>query len=79
MLTLYIRPDCPYSRKAMEAFAELSVPYEKKDINEPAVLAELLEFGGHDQVPFLYGDDGEINIYESDTIVRYLHEHFGKD
>lgn len=79
MLTLYIRPDCPYSRKAMEAFAELGVPYEKKDINEPEVLTELLELGGHDQVPFLYGDDGEINIYESDTIVRYLHEHFGKD
>ena len=79
MLTLYIRPDCPFSHKAMDAFAELEVPYEKKDINEAGVSEELRERGGYEQVPFLYGEEGDVNIYESDSIIRYLHEHFGKD
>lgn len=77
MLILYVRADCPFSLKVLATVDLLEAPIEVRDIANPGVLEELLERGGDDQVPFLWSEDGEVNIYESDSINRYLERHFG--
>lgn len=77
MLTLYVRTGCPYSAKVLATVETLQVPVDLRHIEEQANLDELMERGGKEQVPFLWGEDGEVNIYESDTINRYLARRFG--
>lgn len=76
MLTLYVRTGCPYSAKVLATVEALEVPVDLRNIADPGMMEELLERGGKDQVPFLWGEDGEVNIYESDSINRYLAKHF---
>lgn len=79
MLTLYVRSGCPFSAKALNAMDELGAPLDLKYIDaDEAARAELMERGGMEQVPFLWGEDGEVNIYESDSIVAFLHRRFGE-
>ncbi|XKT74331.1 MAG: glutathione S-transferase family protein [Patescibacteria group bacterium UBA2163] len=79
MITLYVKPHCPYSRKVLRAVEELGVEATIKEISEEANLDELLHLGGVRQVPFLVDDENDFSTYESDAIVEYLCKKFTGD
>lgn len=72
MLDLFILESCPYCQKVMEYMKENKIKFHKFDtINNDNAL-RLLTIGGVDQVPFLYNEETDDKIYESDEIIRYL-------
>jgi glutathione S-transferase len=79
MLILYIRDNCRYSRAALDAGEELGINLDIKHIEEPEVADELLKRGGELQVPYLVDEEGCVELYESEAIVKYLHHRFGKN
>lgn len=72
MIELYILQTCPYCHKVMDFMDKESIRYEKKDIAIPANREMLLKLGGQEQVPFLYDEDYQVSLYESDDIIKYL-------
>jgi glutathione S-transferase len=79
MLTLYVRHGCGYSARVLEAGKELELDFELKYIEDDDIAQELEDRGGEVQVPYLIDDEQGVELYESDTIVQYLHHRFGKD
>lgn len=84
MITLFVKTGCPFCAKAIAALKEHNVPYTEKNIKDPEVVKELLEEGGKRQVPFLEDDnmtpylvDDDVEMYESDAIVKYVAEKYG--
>ncbi len=77
MLTLYYKPGCPFCNKVLKAGEDLNLTFNKKNIQDEDIEAELIERGGEDQVPYLIDDEGPVEMYESDAIVKYLHHTFG--
>lgn len=76
MLTLYINPDCPFCQRVLQVAENLNVTLDVKDITEDeAALAELIEKGGKDQVPYFIDSDKDVTLYESGDIIEYLREH----
>ncbi len=72
MLDLFILENCPYCKKVMDFMKSKNIKYHKFDtINNDNVL-RLLSIGGKDQVPFLYNENTNEKIYESDKIIEYL-------
>lgn len=72
MIDLFISETCPYCRKVMNYFEENNIEYNKIDTaNEDNVL-RLLTIGGKDQVPFLYNEETDERLYESDDIIEYV-------
>jgi len=78
MLILYIKPGCPYSAKVREAAQDLGIELHEKNREEPGITEELIARGGKRQVPYLVDEENDVEMYESDDIVEYLHENFGK-
>jgi glutaredoxin len=73
MLTLYVKPGCPYCKKVLEFGAAHSIQFTLKDIvNDEGVSDELIARGGKRQVPYLVDDEAKIEMYESGDIVAYL-------
>lgn len=72
MLNLYIMETCPYCRKVMDFMDENLIKYNKLDISDNKNLAELNDLGGREQVPFLYDDENDVKMYESNDIIAYL-------
>lgn len=80
MLTLYMKPTCPFSRRAMAVIDRLGLEVEYKDITESdEIAAELEAHGGKQQVPYLVDSDKDRAMYESDDIVAYLQSEYGTD
>ena len=79
MLTIYYKTGCPFCKKVLDAGRELGLTFTKKNIADEGVIDELVDIGGEDQVPFLIDDEGPVEMYESDAIVTYLHQRFGKE
>ena len=84
MITLYLKTGCPYCAKVLDVVEKYSIPYEGKNIADPAVAAELTEIGGKRQVPYLDDDnmtpylvDDDVEMYESNAIVAYLENKYG--
>jgi len=74
MIKLYQFTNCPYCEKVRQKFAELNIEYEKIEVdraNKPDVVKKL---GG--TVPVI--DDNGMVMNESDDIVKYLEEKYGK-
>ena len=72
MLDLYILETCPYWKKVMNYMKENGIKFHKFDtINNDNAL-KLLSIGGKDQVPFLYNEDTDDKIYDSERIIEYL-------
>ncbi len=71
MLELYVSETCPYSRKVMEYFENNGIEYLKHNVANNDEMAELIELGGKDQVPFLYDEENDVAMYESDDIINY--------
>ena len=78
MLTLYVKTGCPFCHKVLAAGEELKIEFDQKNIADDAVAEELIARGGKRQVPYLINSDDGTELYESDAIVSYLHQHFGK-
>lgn len=93
MLTLFVKDHCRHSKKVIDALRKLELPYEEKNIKEITAAEELLERGGKRQVPFLVDEDlckmaehhapclidGDVELYESEDIVKYLNLNYGKE
>lgn len=77
MLTLYIKDGCPFCRKALDAIDTLGLTVEYKNKKDAGVVDELIARGGKSQFPYLVDSDRNVEMYESDDIVRYLHETYG--
>lgn len=77
MLTLYVKTGCPYCAVAVQKLHDLSLPYEEKNISDPAISAELVERGGMRQVPYLVDAARGVEMYESADIAAYLDKHYG--
>ncbi len=72
MLDLFVLNTCPYCKKVMTFMDENNIKYHKFDtINNDNAL-RLLNLGGKDQVPFLYNNDTNEKLYESEKIIEYL-------
>lgn len=76
MLTLYIRPGCPYCAKVLKAGEELGIPFDLKSVSNPDIAAELTARGGKLMVPYLVDEEKGVEMYESDDIIAHLHETF---
>ncbi len=78
MLTLHVKTGCPFCHKVLDAGKELGITFEEKNIANDAVASELIARGGKRQVPYLVDSEKGIEMYESDDIVAYVHEHYSK-
>ena len=72
MFDLFILETCPYCQKVMNFLKEKNIKYYKFDTMINDNVLRLLSLGGKDQVPFLYNEDTNEKIYESDEIIKYL-------
>ncbi|MCA9365806.1 glutathione S-transferase N-terminal domain-containing protein [Candidatus Kaiserbacteria bacterium] len=80
MLTIYLKPGCPFCNKVLATLDTLELEYERKDVtSDEAILNELIEKGGQKMVPYLVDDEKGKAMYESDDIVDYLKENYGSD
>lgn len=91
MLTLYVKTGCLYCTTVVEELKKLGIEYEEKNIVDPAIAKELIAKGGKRRVPFMDDEDpcesakhhtpclidNEVEMYESEDIVRYLKENYG--
>lgn len=78
MLTLYVKTGCPFCAKVLDRVGELNLVVEEKNIADETVAEELVSRGGKRMVPYLVDSDRGVEMYESDDIVNYLNEHYGK-
>ncbi|HEV7121429.1 MAG TPA: glutathione S-transferase N-terminal domain-containing protein [Candidatus Paceibacterota bacterium] len=78
MLTLYIKTGCPYCARVLKAGEELGLDFTLKNRSERGVIEELIARGGKRQFPYLIDDSNGTEMYESEDIVDYLHQHYGK-
>ena len=78
MMTLYMRPTCPFCQKVLKRAEELGVTFELKDINNPVNAAELVAQGGKQQVPYLVDAERGAALYESADIIGYIEHHDAK-
>lgn len=72
MLDLFILETCPYCQKVMTYLDSKGIPYNKIDTNNNENVLRLLSVGGIDQVPFLYNENTNEKIYDSNKIIKYL-------
>ena len=79
MIALYFYPECFYCQKVIKVIRQLDLK-EHKDIAYKLAYPgteerkELVELGGMPQVPFII--DGDVRMYESEDIIRYLKKKF---
>ena len=78
MFDLYILESCPYCQKVMDYMSKNNIPFHKFDTTNNDNALRLLALGGKDQVPFLFNEDTNEKMYESDEIINYLTKH-GQD
>ena len=69
MFDLFILETCPYCQKVMNFLKEKNIKYHKFDTMINDNVLRLLSLGGKDQVPFLYNEETNDKIYESDEII----------
>ena len=77
MLTLYYKPTCPFCQRVLQMAENLNNDLDLRDISEDeTALAELLEKGGQQQVPYLVDTEKDTAMYESSDIIEYLRENY---
>ena len=76
MIILFGKTNCGHTMRVIDALDTLRLSFEKKNIADEQVLAELLDLGGKRQVPFIV--DGDVSMYESKDIIAYLFEKYGE-
>jgi glutaredoxin 3 len=78
-LTLYVKTGCPYCAKVLQAGEELGITFDLKNVADEGISEELIARGGKKQMPYLVDEANKVEMYESDDIIDYLHQHFGHD
>jgi len=80
LLELYEFEACPFCRKVREAltFLDLDAVVYPCPKGGPTYRPKVGEEGGKTQFPFLKDPNTGVSMYESDEIVRYLFEKYGK-
>jgi len=78
-LELYEFEGCPFCRKVREALSILDL---EADIypcpkNGPRFRPEVVKRGGRAMFPYLVDPNADVEMYESDEIVRYLFDRYG--
>jgi glutathione S-transferase len=69
----------PYCRKVREVLTELDLEYIVKNMPKGSPKrVELVEHGGKFQVPYLIDPNSKKEMYESDEIIEYLQERYGR-
>ena len=76
-LTLYVKTGCAYCAKVLAAGEELGLTFDLKNVADEGISEELIERGGKRQMPYLVDEEKQVEMYESDAIVEYLHQRFG--
>ncbi len=79
MIDLYTLDTCPYCQKVMKYMKEHNIKYHKFDTSNNDNVLRLLSIGGIDQVPFLYNEDTNDKIYDSDKIIEYVEKNISRD
>jgi glutathione S-transferase len=80
MLELYQREDCPFCQKVRVALNDLELDFISRISHTGSAQREfMLKLGGKAQVPFLIDQEKGLALYESDAIVEYLYNTYGKD
>ena len=72
MYNLYILETCPYCRKVTDFLDKNAIQYHKFYISNAANKEKLISIGGKEQVPFLYDEENDVKMYESEDIIKYL-------
>jgi hypothetical protein len=77
MLVLYVKDNCRYSNRVLDAVAHtgLGDKIEIRNRKTPSVAQELFEKQGSYEVPYLIDTETAMIVDESDGIVKYLHDH----
>lgn len=79
LLELYDFEGCPYCRKVREVLCELDLDYLVHSVAHGSPRREeLKKLGGKVQVPYLVDLNTQTRLYESDDIIDYLNERYGK-
>lgn len=79
MLELYQREECPFCHKVRVALNDLELDFICRISKTGSAQREfMLKLGGKAQVPFLIDQEKDIALYESDAIVEYLYNTYGK-
>ena len=65
---------CPYCKKVTDLLKENNIDYHKFDVINNDNALKLLEIGGKDQVPFLYDEENNKKIYDSEKIIDYINK-----
>jgi len=76
MLTLYIKPGCPFCGRVLEEGKFLGITFNEKRITDEGVADELVATGGLMRVPYLIDDEARVSLYGSDEIIKHLHTRF---
>lgn len=77
-ITLYVKTNCPYSAVAIHKLEELGLKWDEKNVSDPKVVEELIERGGKKQEPYMVDSSTGIEMYDSENIVEYLEDTYGK-
>lgn len=79
MLTLYYKPACPYCQLVLGEAEEMGLQLNLKNVGvDTVVVEELIARGGKNQVPYLVDIDREVEMYESNDIIRYLRYNYSQ-
>lgn len=79
-MILFVRHNCAYSAAVLAQVDMLGLDVIKKYIDDDQKHEEeLLSRGGRVQVPYLVDEASEVELYDSDLILHYLDEHYGKE
>jgi glutathione S-transferase len=77
LLELYSMESSPFCRKVREALVELDLPYVCKNAPKGSpVRDELKKRGGKVMLPYLVDPNSATAMYESEDILRYLHQSY---
>jgi glutaredoxin len=76
MLTLYVKTGCPFCAKVLAAGKESGLEFNLKNVGDAGVADELIARGGKRQSPYLVDEKAGVEMYESDAIISYLHQHY---
>ncbi len=78
MIELFQAEKCPYCEKVRKKLNELGVSFVAHcPWNDEEQKERQMRLGGDNMVPFLYDEEEDVAMYESDDIVEYLEERYG--
>lgn len=73
-MTLFSKPNCPWSHRARLVLAEKSISIDIVDVDDGNLPEDLLDLNPYNSVPTLV--DRDLVLYDSRVIMEYLDERF---